>query len=145
MSVKEQNANPILAPVLVPETSEPLAEAEVPLPDAVCLATADGEGFPDARMVLLKGFAEDGFRFHTNYESAKGRQLTATGRAARTSAARTNALCGSLAYMTAPDEGGAAIRRTIASGYARFGPMVSPAPRPHGLLGMVLRLVSYAK
>ena len=58
------------------------AEAEVPLPDAICLATADGDGVPDARMVLLKGFDADGFRFHTNYESEKGRQLSATGLAA---------------------------------------------------------------
>lgn len=58
------------------------AEAEVPLPDAICLATADADGVPDARMVLLKGFADEGFRFHTNYESEKGRQLAATGLAA---------------------------------------------------------------
>ncbi|MGI9021325.1 MAG: pyridoxamine 5'-phosphate oxidase [Solirubrobacterales bacterium] len=53
------------------------AEAEVPLPDAICLATAGEDGAPDARMVLLKGFDEEGFRFHTNYESAKGRHLAA--------------------------------------------------------------------
>jgi len=58
------------------------AEAEVPLPDAVCLATTDAEGFPDARMVLLKGFDQAGLRFHTNYRSAKGRQLAENGRAA---------------------------------------------------------------
>jgi pyridoxamine 5'-phosphate oxidase len=58
------------------------AEAEVPLPDAICLATADDDGVPDARMVLLKGFDAEGFRFHTNYESEKGRQLAATGLAA---------------------------------------------------------------
>lgn len=58
------------------------ALAEVPLPDAMCLATADADGAPDARMVLLKGFDERGFSFHTNYESAKGRQLAANGRAA---------------------------------------------------------------
>jgi pyridoxamine 5'-phosphate oxidase len=58
------------------------AEAEVPLPDAICLATVDADEMPDARMVLLKGFDEAGFRFHTNYESAKGRQLSASGRGA---------------------------------------------------------------
>jgi pyridoxamine 5'-phosphate oxidase len=51
------------------------AEREVPLAEAMCLATADAEGDPDARMVLLKGFDERGFRFFTNSESAKGRQL----------------------------------------------------------------------
>ena len=58
------------------------AEAEVPLPDAMCLATTDAGGFPDARMVLLKGFDQTGLRFHTNYRSAKGRQLAEKGRAA---------------------------------------------------------------
>ena len=58
------------------------AEAEAPLADAVCLATADADGRPDARMVLLKGFDADGFRFHTNYDSAKARQIEATGFAA---------------------------------------------------------------
>ena len=54
-----------------------LAEREVPLPDAMTLATVDAAGAPDARMVLLKGFGADGFRFFTNYESRKGEQLAA--------------------------------------------------------------------
>jgi pyridoxamine 5'-phosphate oxidase len=58
------------------------AVAEVPLAHAVTLATVGPEGAPDARMVLLKGFGPDGFRFHTNYDSAKGRQLDAEPRAA---------------------------------------------------------------
>lgn len=58
------------------------AEAETPLPDAVCLATVDGEGAPDARMVLLKDFAAEGFRFHTNYSSPKAEQLEHAGLAA---------------------------------------------------------------
>lgn len=33
------------------------------------------DGRPSARMVLLKGFGRDGFRFFTNYESRKGREL----------------------------------------------------------------------
>ena len=58
------------------------ALTEAPLPDAICLATVDAEGAPDARMVLLKGFDSAGFRFHTNYLSAKGVQLEANDRAA---------------------------------------------------------------
>lgn len=58
------------------------AEREVPLPDAMTLATVDAAGAPDARMVLLKGFGSDGFRFFTNYESAKAEQLEASGSAA---------------------------------------------------------------
>jgi pyridoxamine 5'-phosphate oxidase len=58
------------------------AEEEVPLPEAMTLATVDSDGAPDARMVLLKGFDERGFRFFTNEASAKGRQLEANPRAA---------------------------------------------------------------
>ncbi len=54
-----------------------LAEREVPLAEAMTLATVDRAGDPDARMVLLKGFDRRGFRFFTNEESAKGRQLAA--------------------------------------------------------------------
>jgi pyridoxamine 5'-phosphate oxidase len=53
------------------------AAAELPLAEAVCLATAGDDGLPDARMVLLKGFDERGFRFFTNERSAKGAQLAA--------------------------------------------------------------------
>lgn len=58
------------------------AEETVPLADAMTLATVDDEGRPDARMVLLKGFGADGFRFFTGYESAKAAQLGADPRAA---------------------------------------------------------------
>jgi pyridoxamine 5'-phosphate oxidase len=58
------------------------AVREVPLPDAMTLATVGPEGAPDARMVLLKGFGPQGFRFFTNYESAKGAQLALDPRAA---------------------------------------------------------------
>ena len=58
------------------------AQEAVPLTEAMTLAKVDAEGLPDARMVLLKGFGPDGFRFFTNYESAKAAQLEATSRAA---------------------------------------------------------------
>ncbi len=58
------------------------AEREVPLAHAMTLATVDAEGVPDARMVLLKGFGPDAFRFFTNLHSAKGRQLEAAPQAA---------------------------------------------------------------
>ena len=58
------------------------AAKEGPLADAMALATVDADGSPDARMVLLKGFGPDGFRFFTNLESAKARQLRAAPRAA---------------------------------------------------------------
>lgn len=56
--------------------------AGVPEPNAMTLATADARGSPDARIVLLKGFGEDGFVFFTDYRSRKGRQLGENGRAA---------------------------------------------------------------
>ena len=55
------------------------AAREAPLPDAMTLATVDAAGEPDARMVLLKGVDAEGFRFFTNYESAKAGQLEAGG------------------------------------------------------------------
>ncbi|KAG5855107.1 pyridoxine-5'-phosphate oxidase isoform X1 [Anguilla anguilla] len=43
--------------------------------NAMCIATCTKEGLPSARMVLLKGFSDEGFRFFTNYESRKGKEL----------------------------------------------------------------------
>jgi pyridoxamine 5'-phosphate oxidase len=54
---------------------EEAAAAGVELPEAMTLATADAEGRPSARTVLLKSADEDGFRFFTNTESRKGREL----------------------------------------------------------------------
>jgi pyridoxamine 5'-phosphate oxidase len=51
-------------------------------PNGVALATVDTNGMPDVRMVLLKGFDEQGFVFYTNFESAKGREILATMKAA---------------------------------------------------------------
>ncbi len=57
--------------------------AEVsPMPEAMAIATVDPAGSPDARMVLLKGVDETGFRFFTNYEGVKAAQLASTPRAA---------------------------------------------------------------
>lgn len=58
------------------------AEREVPLPEAMTVATADAAGDPDARMLLLKGVDARGFRFFSNESSAKGRQLEQRPRAA---------------------------------------------------------------
>ncbi len=51
-------------------------------PEALALATADTEGRPSVRMVLLKQVDEDGFVFFTNYESRKARELDANPNAA---------------------------------------------------------------
>lgn len=52
-------------------------EAELPLPEAMTLATATSDGKPSARMVLLKQVDHEGFVFYTNYNSAKAQQLDA--------------------------------------------------------------------
>jgi pyridoxamine 5'-phosphate oxidase len=55
--------------------------AEVGEPNAMTLASADADGKPAARTVLLKGFDARGFVFYTNYDSRKGRELAANPRA----------------------------------------------------------------
>jgi pyridoxamine 5'-phosphate oxidase len=52
-------------------------DAQVPEPNAMTLATADADGRPSARIVLIKGVDERGFVFFTNYDSRKGRELAA--------------------------------------------------------------------
>ena len=51
-------------------------------PTAMALATADADGLPDVRMVLLKQADESGFVFYTNVESAKGQEVAANPQAA---------------------------------------------------------------
>lgn len=55
-------------------------------PNAIALASVDADGLPDVRMVLLKDIDGQGlygsFVFYTNYDSAKGRQIEASGKAA---------------------------------------------------------------
>jgi pyridoxamine 5'-phosphate oxidase len=58
------------------------ASAGVHEPHAVVLATADADGRPTARHVLIKGLDDRGFVFYTNADSAKGRQLAANPHAA---------------------------------------------------------------
>jgi pyridoxamine 5'-phosphate oxidase len=62
-----------------------LAEAtksELNDPTAMALATVGPDGMPSNRMVLLKGFDEQGFVFYTNLGSQKGRELLAHPKAA---------------------------------------------------------------
>ena len=62
-----------------------LAEAEQTEPNdanAIALASVDGRGLPNVRMVLLKEIETDAFVFYTNYESAKGQELAQSGKVA---------------------------------------------------------------
>jgi pyridoxamine 5'-phosphate oxidase len=55
-----------------------LADAEAagaPLPEAFALATADGDGMPSVRFVLLRGLDAEGLRYYTNRASRKGRDV----------------------------------------------------------------------
>jgi len=64
------------------------AEASEPNdPNAIALASVDADGLPNVRMVLLKdieaaGEGQGAFVFYTNYDSAKGQEITASGKAA---------------------------------------------------------------
>ena len=57
-------------------------EVEPNDPNAVALSTVDGDGMPNARIVLLKDVEDDGFVFFTNYGSTKGQELDQSGKAA---------------------------------------------------------------
>ena len=62
-----------------------LAEAEPQEPNdpnAIALATVDDTGLPNVRMVLLKEIEADAFVFYTNYDSRKGQEIAASGKAA---------------------------------------------------------------
>lgn len=62
-----------------------LAEAEASEPNdpnAIALASVDADGLPNVRMVLLKEIEAAAFVFYTNYGSAKGQELAASGKAA---------------------------------------------------------------
>ena len=104
---------------------EEAVAAGVEMPEAMTLATADAEGRPRARTVLLKSAAEDGFRFFPNTESRKG--PSCENRAARSSSMAAGA--------AAPGDG----RRTRSPAPERRGRRVLPhaAPRePAGRLGL---------
>jgi pyridoxamine 5'-phosphate oxidase len=58
-----------------------IIDSQVTEPNAMTLATASADGMPTARVVLLKGFDEEGFVFFTNYNSYKGLQLSENPRA----------------------------------------------------------------
>lgn len=58
--------------------------AELPEPNAMFLSTVDADGFPNGRVVLLKGLDARGFVFYTNYGSKKGQELASNAMASLT-------------------------------------------------------------
>lgn len=57
-------------------------KAELPLPNAMSLASATRGGKPSQRTVLLKGVDQGGFVFYTNYDSRKAQELAVNAQAA---------------------------------------------------------------
>ena len=57
-------------------------QAQIPMVNAMTLATVSSDSQPSARIVLLKGLDERGFVFYTHYASRKGEELAANPRAA---------------------------------------------------------------
>ncbi|WP_018147651.1 pyridoxamine 5'-phosphate oxidase [Henriciella marina] len=77
---RDSEGNPLIADaadplVLFAEWMAAAREKEVNDSNAMSLATVDGHGRPDVRVVLLKSVGPEGFTFYTNFESAKGDQL----------------------------------------------------------------------
>jgi pyridoxamine 5'-phosphate oxidase len=105
-------------------------------PNAMALATVDAAGLPNVRMVLLKGVDDSarpdrGFVFYTNMESAKGRELLASGKAALCfhwkSLRRQIRLRGSVKQVAAEEADGYFASRPRAS---RIGAWASQQSRP---------------
>lgn len=134
--------------------------------DTMALATADVSGRPSLRMVLLKGFDRDGFRFFTNYSSRKGRELAENPHAAilfhwpfSSRQVRIEGVCSSLSayasdayFVTRPIgsrlgahasrqseviAGRSGLEQSLAEAAARFEGI--DIPRPHGWGGYILR------
>jgi pyridoxamine 5'-phosphate oxidase len=79
VDLDELDPNPI---VQLQRWLDDAIEAGLSHPTAMSLATADADGRPSTRHVLLKGLDERGLEFHTNYESRKGRDLAVNPQAA---------------------------------------------------------------
>ncbi|MEO6850855.1 MAG: pyridoxamine 5'-phosphate oxidase [Mucilaginibacter sp.] len=71
-SESDANANPIKQ---FEKWFNEALETEMHEPTAMTLATATHDGRPSARIVLMKGFDNDGFIFYTNYLSRKGKEI----------------------------------------------------------------------
>jgi pyridoxamine 5'-phosphate oxidase len=67
---------------IVEKWLEEATPGEMSDPNAMALATVDRDGLPNVRIVLLKEIEADAFVFYTNYDSAKGQELTESGKAA---------------------------------------------------------------
>lgn len=105
--------------------------AQVLEPNAMTLATVDGDGQPSARIVLMKGFDAAGFVFYTNYESRKGRELAANPRASLLffwpELERQVRIDGAVGQVSSAESDGYFATRPLAS---RIGAWASPQSQP---------------
>jgi pyridoxamine 5'-phosphate oxidase len=112
---------------------------------AMTLATADREGRPSARVVLLKGLDERGLVFYTNYDSRKGRELAANPRAALVfywaSLDRQVRIEGTVERTSREESESYFISRPLGS---RLGAWASPQSRPIAGRGELERLLREA-
>lgn len=128
-------------------------------PDRAALATADAEGRPSVRFVLVRELGSDGFVFFTNYDSAKakdladnpfaalvwhwhtvGEQVCARGRVEKLSADRSDAYFASrprgsqigawASPQSRPIDSRADLERLVERSAARFEGRTVPRP-PH--------------
>lgn len=76
------DADPIARFSLLLEEAIAIDRAFLPEPTAFALGTVSRDGQPSVRILLLKHVDARGFVFYTNFESRKGRELSATGKAA---------------------------------------------------------------
>lgn len=104
---------------------------KAPEPTAMSLSTVDAQGRPSSRIVLLKGFDENGVHFYTNYESHKGKDLAQNPKACLLffwpTLQRQIRLEGSVSKMSAEQSIAYFNSRPLAS---RISALVSPQSEP---------------
>lgn len=107
------------------------ADAKEPEPNAMCLSTADENGRPAARIVLLKGFDDAGFVWYTNYQSRKASHLALNPFAALTfwwaSLERSVRIEGAVVRLPAEESDAYFSSRPLGS---RLGALASDQSRP---------------
>lgn len=123
-----------------------LAEAEPLEPsdaNAMALSTVDADGLPNTRIILLKAIEADSFAFFTNYESAKGQEIAATGKASFVlhwkSLARQIRVRGAISRVSAEESDAYYATRPLGS---RIGAWASQQSRPLASRGALLRAVA---
>lgn len=105
-------------------------KAQLPEPNAMTLATAQPDGTPSARIVLLRGYDSRGFDFYSNYQSRKGDELASNPHAALVlfwpTFQRQIRIEGRVEKVTAPESDSYFQQRPFGH---RLGALVSPQSR----------------